>query len=333
MNLRPVIGGAVAALVVVGGAAWAAGRSSTTSVDGQERAVLDEVEAGEHGGDPDDAAQFVDEHLDVLLSKEVGEAADGEALAGVFDAALQAPGTRADLLGRVATAVSEEGRVHSAQLRRVFADAVAADLAWVDERVNAPAAFSASEVSDRLRDDYLALHDFLRETLWDERAAEVIRLAVDDYALAQTTSAPDSGDDRAARLEELGRVQAFVTEAQLNAEKGRAVEDEDPDALETAEAADRDRRSDDAVNRAAWVATDLYASDAAIRETARSLAFVDGNGALKSDMSEDEAEAFRHWATSLAADGGPTRDDVNQIDSGYADVLAPHHGIVVDDRY
>ena len=300
------------ALVGAAAAGWLAGCGLFgSSLDSQQQDVVDAVEARTHTSDPDAAARFVSGDLDVLLSDDVAGAVDADALADLFEVAL-ADDARTELFGRVVAAVAAEGEIHSEALRPVLMDAATARLASIDEWVNAY--FAVSAPTGQVRDDYFAVRDFLRAAMRDPRAAERFDRAVDDYGQAETARAPESGDPRLVRLSQLGRLGGFVTAAWYEAERG---EGDDPDA---ALAADSRRRSEDRTSFSVWVALDRYESDAAVRASALGQPFVDETGAIKPDLSPDEAEALRHWAESLTVDGGLTATDLLSILAGVADI-------------
>ena len=129
-------------------------------------------------------------------------------------------------------------------------------------------------------------------------AAEVDR-AVDDYGRVETARAPESGDPRLVRLSQLGRLGGFVTAAWYEAERSGRGDDPDDSRPTPAQSGGQDQLS-------VWVALDRYESDAAVRASALGQPFVDETGAIKPDLSPDEAEALRHWAESLTVDGGLT---------------------------
>jgi hypothetical protein len=335
---RRLVAGSLFAVLGVTGVVWAVGWGASGDALGErERTVVEAVEAGDHASGPADAAGFVRDNLDVLLSRDVAAAIDGDQLAELFRTALGTDEPEpADLLEEVVAGVAAEGATHDDHLRRAFADAAAANLAWVDDRVNAPANHAAGEVPDDVRARYLETHDFLREVFRDADAAERLRAAVYDYGLAETAAAPDAGQERGRRLTELGRVQAFFDIAQANAEMGAATEAEDVDAYEAAEEADQVRTAESDVDAAVWLAVDLYAADPAVRDAAQGLPFVDANGALETEMSPEHEQAFRDWATSLRgtdADPGPIYGDEDQVDVGVSEVYNPDHGIGLDGRY
>jgi hypothetical protein len=304
------------ALIAAGAVSWMGCGWSGSSLDAQVRAVVDAVEAHRHTADPADAARFVTDYLDVLLSSDVADAVDARDLADLFDTALT-DGTQDELFGRVVAAVAAEGEIHSEGLRPVFAEAATARLAWIDERVSARFA-SADPAQGR---DYFALQDFLRETVRDPRAADRLDRAIDDYGQAETARAPDSGDPRHLRLSQIGRVDALVDEARHDAERDAASQAEDADAVDAADTADGDRRTEARTNWAVWVALDRYDSDAAVRAAAQGQPFVDGAGALRADLGPNESEALRRWALSLAVGGGPTASDVGYIGAGAVDII------------
>jgi hypothetical protein len=286
-----------------------------SSLDPQAQDVVDAVDARTHMSDPGDAARFVSDDLDVLLSEGVAGAVDADAMADLFDAAL-AGDEQAELFGSVVAGVAAEGDIHSEALRPVLAEAATRQLAWIEERVDEY--FASDAPPARLRDDYSAIQVFLRETMSDPRAAAHLDQAVDDYAQAETALAPDGGEPRMERLRQIGRLDALTDEAWHDAELAQAG---DAAAIDAANAANRDRMTEGRTNSAVWVALDRYESDAAVRASAQGRPFIDASGAIKSEMSPDEVEALRDWADSLAVDGGLTWADVGDIVTGAADVL------------
>ena len=122
------------------------------------------------------------------------------------------------------------------------------------------------------------------------------------------------------RLVQIGSVQAFFTQTHHEAELREAQFRGDVDTALNADEADRDRRVDDGVDQAMWVAFGRFASDATVRAAAVGEPFVDASGALKSDLTESETEAMEAWASNEALDGGLFWKDVGYLAAGYAKV-------------
>jgi hypothetical protein len=330
--MKPWLAIGVPAAVLVGGIAtvWAAGWGPFGSqLDTDDRAVVDAVEQGEPSRSPHDAAAFVQDNVDLLLSADVGDAVDGSALADLFDTAFRDDASASDLLTAVVDGVAREGDIHQDALHPTLADATAGNMAWFDERIQA----AASDPSADAGRDYLAAHDFLREVASHGDAAAILQQGVYDYGLAQTAAAPDSGGQRAERLKDLGRVQAVFLEAQTNADKGQAAGD-DRQSMEPADEADGERRQQALEDRAAWLAFDLYESDPAVRDLAHGQPFVDADGALKDEMTDREVQAFREWAVATVVGDdttqGPAYDDEDLIGAGAQEMPLRAE---IEDRY
>lgn len=104
------------------------------------------------------------------------------------------------------------------------------------------------------------------------------------------------------------------------------------DRLGDAEKLDRIRRASSRIDTEVWVALDRFDSDPALRDAAHGQPFVDHAGALKPDMTSDEAQAFREWAESLAIDHGPTFDDAQDIASGVGNITDAPAGLSLRGR-
>lgn len=316
---------AAAALLGMLAATWAMDWGPfRPSLDADERAVVEQIDAGSLAARSTDAASYVENNIATLLSPGVASAVDGADLARLFEVALEGDtGDQDAVLDVVVAGVAEEGAIHSADLRVVLGEAITERLTWFDARINGPFSYSPGDLPAGTRRDYLAAHDFLREASRDPQVATRLRQAVNEYGQTEVARAPDEGQDRAHRLAQLGRVQAFFTHAQDNAETGDARRTEEADAIDAANAADRVRKADNAVERAVWLALDRFgdpeASDHdALRAAAAGEPFVNGDGELKTDPSESEQQAFRDWALRQTLQGGLTEADANAIAGGAA---------------
>lgn len=315
-----------AAIAVALGVSWLAGSGpGQASLDANKRAVLDAVEDRDHMTDSATAAEFVAGNLDVLLSADFARAVDHDDTIDLFDLALSDGHAAQALLGQVTERMAHDGEIHIDGLREVFVDAVIANMDWLDQRVNAPFTYSPAGIPARVTTAYLSLHDFLRETLRDSECADRLRAALDGYGMVETAAAPETGEPRDRRLVELGRLQTFLFEAHRNAERGRDFDEDDPEQIAAAHASEQPRIIEDAVNRAVWLALDVYEADttegAALRSSAQGRAFVDETGRLKASMSMEEEAEFRHWAASLMVDGGPLDADDRSFGAGSTDIV------------
>ena len=319
MNWRYAVGAGAVALVGVGGA-LAMWLTSDSSLAADERAVVEQVDSGEHV-DPEAAARFIDENMAVLLSKDVAEEADGSRLASLFEGALSSD-ARDGVFESVVFAAGEEGAIHSPEVRAVVGDAAAAHLAWFDSQISAPFLHSNAERHDEVRRSYQRARDFLDEAMRDPAVAERLRQSVAAYGLAEVAAAPDAGEARGSRLAEIGRLQEVFTEAHHAAEVREARLDGNVDAVEDAREAYQERLGEDAVNHARWVALDRLASDPAVRAEAAGEPFVDASGALKRDLTASETEALDAWATNQGREGGVIFDDVGSIQRGVGQVVS-----------
>lgn len=311
-------GVAMAAVAVVGaGGAWAAlAVMSGSSLDADERAVVEEVESGAYANSGD-AARYVDGNVAVLLSEDVAGEVDGADLASLFEVALS--GDAADgVFETVVSVVAEEGAIHAPELRPVLGDAAEARLSWFDARINAFRSDNSDQWSE-LRVAYQDAFGFLRATMRDPEVAQQLRQSMAAYGRTEVAAAPEAGEDRTSRLKGMGRLQAFFTLAYFEAETRAARLDGDLDAVEAAEEADLERRQEDVVDRVMWVALDRFESDPAVRAAAEGEPFADASGALKDDLSESETRALEAWATNQAREGGVLVDDVTHLDAGVSD--------------
>ena len=136
MTSRQALTGVAAALLAASAVSWMGGCGGS-SLDGQERAVVDTVE--EPIAAPRNkptAACFVTDDLDVLLSGDVADAVDAH---DPGRSVRHRPGGRhagRALRVHVVAAVAAEGEIHSEGLRPVLAEAATARLGWIDERVD-----------------------------------------------------------------------------------------------------------------------------------------------------------------------------------------------------
>ena len=230
---------AVAAVVGAGGAWARMAAMSGSSLDADERAMVEEVARGSHNSAAD-AARFVDANVSVLLSKDVIDEIDGADLAAVFEVALE--GESADgLFETVVSAVAEEGEIHSPALRPVLGDTAAARLAWFDARINAFTSAS-SDQWDEPWGPYDEALRFLREVMRDPGVADRLRQSMADYGRAEVAAAPGADGARTSRLMGVGGFQAFFTLAYFEAEEFEARLDRSLHGVEDAEAADQERR-------------------------------------------------------------------------------------------
>ena len=330
--MRAVRQVAVAAALVVGGAGLVAlGSAGCASdpLDAGQRSVVETLDTARPEGA--DAAAYVDANLDVLLSPEVAGAADGAALAAVFEAALAVETGRDDRMDAVAAAVASDGPIHSPDLPLVFAAAIADDVGWVEARVNT-ALDLLPEVPDAPLSEYFAAHDLVREVVGDPDARAVVRAALDDHLAAAIAAAPDPGPERYVRIMQLSRLRTFAHLAERNADRGQARRDRDLDALEDEVGAASDRAIEGHRQLMGWLAAERYPTDQALRDAARGSPFVDDDGALRDPMSESQREAFLDWATRLVGPGDPLDDDFLALATG-ADQHIRSLSVTVDGRY
>jgi hypothetical protein len=320
-----------AALVVGGGGLVALGSTGCASdpLDAGQRSVVETLDTARPVGA--DAAAYVDANLDVLLSAEVAGAADGAALAAVFEDALAVETGRDDRMDAMAAAVATDGRIHSPELPVVFAEAIAADVGWVEARVNT-ALDLLPEVPHAPLSAYFAAHDLVREVVGDPDARAVVRAALDDYLAAAIAAAPDPGLERYVRIMQLSRLRTFAHLAERNADRGQARRDRDLDALEDEVGAASDRAIEGHRQFMGWLAAGRYATDQALWDAARGSPFVDDEGALRDPMSESQREAFLDWATRLVGPGDPLDDDFLALAAG-ADQHIRTLSVTVDGRY
>lgn len=87
--------------------------------------------------------------------------------------------------------------------------------------------------------------------------------------------------------------------------------------LDEAERIDRARRAETAANQAIWVAEARFENpDEALLDAAAGQPFLEANGMLKTDPSQEEVHAFRDWAITQSRDGGILLADVQHLQSG-----------------
>lgn len=286
----------VAAVVVAAIALWNTGWGPFgSSLDRDEQAVVDEVDARTHATRPVEARRFVEDNIDVLLSEDVARHVDRDAHAELFEVALSSQQGDDDqvVLAMVVAAVAEPGAIHNDALRPVFGDATAARMEWFDTRINASLRVTPDAATDEARHGIRAARSFVLETMHDPQTAARLHEAVYDYGLAEVASAPEGGDGRASRLDEIGRVQAFFEAAQTDAGTGDAG------------SAGGSGRRESSTDRAVWVALDRLGFDPAARAAAAGQPFVDANGAPKTELGPSERDALALWAVSQAQSGGP----------------------------
>ena len=296
----------------------AAAVDSGDSLGRDERAAVDAVRNREENSAAG-AARVIDDHVEALVSADVVASVGGAVLADVFERGLSVDEGREARLGAVAAAVSEEGAIHSRELRGVLAVAVADDVSWLDARVNRPLLSGEAEVPGVAVREYLVAHDLVREVVRDVDAATLLREAIDTYGAAEVAAAPDDGDERSTRLSGLGALQAFVTWAQLNAAMGE-VRTEGIEAVEAAEAADTARVREDRAVAALWLARDMWEDDPSVRRAAEGASFLGADGLIADDLSADQAAELQEWAISLTGETGPLRRQYAWVGIGWGDL-------------
>lgn len=319
MRRRYAVVAGVVTLVGAGGAS-ALWLPSASSIDADERALIEQVESEAHG-EGEELARFVDENIAILLSEDVADEVDGSRLASLFDMALSSD-ARSGVFERVVSAVGEEGAIHSPEVRAVFGNAAAAQISWFDAQISAPFLHADAERHDEVRRSYQDARGFLEEVMRDPAVAEQLRQSMADYGLAEVAAAPHAGEARGSRLAEIGRIQEVFTEAHHAAEVREARLDGNVGAVEEAREAYQERLVEDAVSHARWVALDRLASDPTVRAEAVGEPFVDASGALKRDLTESEAEALDAWATNQGREGGVIFDDVGSIQRGVGQIVS-----------
>ena len=277
------------------------------------KVLVEQVESSAHANSRD-AVRFVDDNIEVLLSKDMADEVDGTDLAALFEVALGTDGGDG-VFETIVFAVAEEGVIHSPELRPVLGEAAGARLAWFDARINAFTSDNSDEW-DRLRVAYDAAFTFLRETMRDQAVAERLRRSMVDYRRTEVAAALHAGDERTTGLMNAGSSQAFFTLAYFKAEEREARIDRNIDAVEAAREAHLERRREDAVDRAMWVALDRFESDPAVRAAAVGEPFAEASGSLKNDLTGSEANALKTWATNQAREGGLLAGDATHLAAG-----------------
>lgn len=325
MRRRWLVVGAVVASLVLIGVVLASGWRSSPSLSSDERAVVDEVERGHLLERPAEAARYVEDNIALLLLPDVASELATSDLAELFEVALASEADEERVLDRIVAGVANEGAIHSPDLLPLFGEAVAANMAWFDTRINAPFSLGIGDLPEDVRRRYVTAHDFLRETMRDRRVAMRVRASMSEFARAGIAGAPEGGDERSRRLAEIGRVQAVFTLAQINAEMAEAREEGEVDGIDAASAAGNGLRSDDSGDSATWLALAAFGSpDPAVRSAARAQAaghpFLDANGQLKTQLNQSETDALREWATRQTMSGGILEHDSAFIDAGGVDV-------------
>ncbi|HEY8545622.1 MAG TPA: hypothetical protein VIL36_11265 [Acidimicrobiales bacterium] len=320
MRRRHIAAGAVVVVAATLGAAWYTGLPPF-ALDASERALLDELHSGGPTADAATAAAFVDDHLEALLSADIADAAHDGALSELFGLALDgdAPGMgrqdRLARLERIADAVADQGELPSDELRVLLADTIAENVAWLDDIVSATVRpeLTLEPAPEGTTDRLLDVHDLLREIVRNPEADERIEQAVDDYGLAETVAAADSGVSRQYRLPGLGALRLFVFLAWQNASRGPGFDSTDRDAVDAAEEREAARYFEAVADPAAWAATDAFESDtpagAELRRSAQGEPFLTPDGHLDPDMDAEQAGAFVFWARTECHPGRPLYDD------------------------
>jgi hypothetical protein len=211
--------------------------------------------------------------------------------------------------------------LHVPELRPVFGDAAAVRMSWFAPRISALLS-EAVEGSGEVHGPAGSAHIFLWETMRDPAVAEQLRRSMADYGQSEVAGAPVDGEERTARLTRVGHLQTALTAAHHAAEECAARLEGNLDAVEAAREADEQRRAEDGVNQAMWVAQARFARpDQALLDAAAGEPFLDAAGGLKTDLSPQEAEAFRDWAVVQAREEGVLFDDVGPLERGIAQGL------------
>jgi hypothetical protein len=241
---------------------------------------------------------------------------DASDLASLFEVALEVE-SGDGLFETVVSAVAEEGAIHHPALRPVLGDAASARLAWFDARIIAFTSAN-SDHWDELQGPYDDALTFLREAMRGPTVAERLRQVDGGLRAGGGCCRPRgrrSADDPPHGCRQFPGV---LHAGHFEAEEFEARFDRSLNGVEDAEAADLERRREDRVDRAMWVALDRFESDPTVRAAAVRESFADATGALKSGLTESETEALEAWATNHALEGGLLLDDVNGLAAGTA---------------
>lgn len=164
-----------------------------------------------HADSPPAAAAFVERRLDTLLGRSMGDAATGEGMYALFDTALTTSDQREELMGQVIDKVAEDGEIHNPGLPLAYANGTAANMDTIHSRINDDFDLDGAD-----RAFFQDTHAFLRETMRDTDAAEVVTGAARDYFGRRLDLLP-SGAGREFHLNETGRTIGVITQAQANA--------------------------------------------------------------------------------------------------------------------
>ena len=129
----------------------------------------------------------------------------------LFDTALTESDQPGELLGQVIDAVAEEGAIHNPGLPLAFANGTAGNMDTIHSRINDD--FDLDGAGGTTAFDNT--HAFLRETMRDPAALEVVTGASRDYFRDRLDSQPPS-EGRAFHLEETARTLGVITQAHAN---------------------------------------------------------------------------------------------------------------------
>jgi hypothetical protein len=201
-------------------ASYHAGGGPTADITRDSLVVLS-VDQQVHADSAPDAAAFVDRHLDSLLSESVGASATGEGMYALFDSALTESDQRGEVIEHVIAKVAEEGAIHNPGLPLAFANGTAANMDIIHSLINDD--FDSG--GENGTESFESTHVFLRETMRDVDAAEVVLNASTGYFADRLDSLPDEG--REIGLEETGRTLGVVTQAHANAGLSDATDSDD----------------------------------------------------------------------------------------------------------
>src|SRR5690606_23790423 len=155
-----------------------------------ESLVVLSVDQQVHADSAPDAAAFVDRHFDDLLGEPVGRTAGAEGMYALFDTTLTESDQRGQLMGRVIDKVAEEGAIHNPGLPLAFANGTAANMDTIHSRINDDFDHGGADGTEAFQNT----HAFLRETMRDVDAAEVVTGAAREYFGDRLDSIPpDAG--------------------------------------------------------------------------------------------------------------------------------------------